>query len=193
MQGNFKYVLIFVVVLSSSVLPAAIQALDTDALKKDAVEIIKQFGSTLQGKLGAAMKSGGPTEAIKVCSKDAPEIASQLSRESGQFVRRVSLKLRNPSDAPDAWEQKALQDFDAAVKSGKDAKDLAFAEVVTEPEGQYFRFLKAIPTAELCLSCHGAKVDPAVEKALKETYPHDVARGYELGMVRGAFSIKRKL
>ena len=158
--------------------------------KAESVAIVKKFASTLQGELQAAMKSGGPVKAIGVCSEKAPAIAAQLSRESGGLVRRVSLKVRNPMDIPDAWERDVLADFDKQVSGGEKAEKLAKGEMVTEGGQKYFRFMKAIPTAELCLTCHGAKVNPAVEKSIKTSYPHDVARGYEVGMVRGAFSIK---
>ena len=158
--------------------------------KEESVALVKKFATSLQGELQAAMKSGGPVKAIGVCSEKAPAIAAQLSRESGGLVRRVSLKVRNPMDIPDAWERAVLVDFDQQVKGGADAAKLGKGEMVTEGDQKYFRFMKAIPTAELCLTCHGAKINPAVEKTIKANYPHDVARGYEVGMVRGAFSIK---
>ncbi|MDH5751085.1 MAG: DUF3365 domain-containing protein [Deltaproteobacteria bacterium] len=192
---NRKFIMLAVLAgFSLAFFPAGFSAADDkESLKKDAVKIVKQFAEELTGKMQAAMKQGGPPKAIEVCSRDAQDTASRLSRENGQVVRRVSLKLRNHADAPDAWEQNVLKEFDSQVKSGKNAQDLAKAEIVSEPEGRFFRFMKAIPTAELCLACHGKSIDPTVKSALSENYPHDNAQGYEAGMVRGAFSIKRKL
>ena len=48
--------------------------------------------------------------------------------------------------------------------------------------------MKAIPTAELCLACHGTKIDPVVAAKLTELYPRDQARGYKVGDIRGAFT-----
>jgi len=158
--------------------------------KEEAMGIVKTFATTLKGELEAAMKAGGPVKAIEVCSEKAPAIASELSRASGGFVRRVSLKLRNPSDMPDSWERAVLEYFDQQAAGGADLVKLGKGEMVTEGGQKYFRFMKAIPTAEVCLTCHGATLAPEVASALDKKYPHDVARGYRAGMVRGAFSVK---
>jgi hypothetical protein len=49
--------------------------------------------------------------------------------------------------------------------------------------------MKAIPTGAVCLACHGQTLAPEIQEALDTDYPHDRARGYELGQIRGAFSI----
>ena len=66
---------------------------------------------------------------------------------------------------------------------------MAYAEVV---DGSY-RFMKAQGVEAVCLSCHAAEIKPEVEAALKEKYPEDMARGYSLGQIRGAFSLTRDL
>ncbi len=155
--------------------------------------LVKRFAVAMQAELLQSLNQGGAQEAIPVCSRVAPEIASRLSRESGALVRRVSLKLRNPANMPDAWEQAALRDFDAAVARGVDPATLVRAETVQEPAGRYYRLIKAIPTKELCLVCHGTAVQPATRAVLDARYPHDAARGYRVGQVRGAFSVKMPL
>ena len=94
-----------------------------------------------------------------------------------------------------AWEQKVLAEFDARAAKGDDPAKLEFAEVVTEPAGQYFRYMKALPVQPLCLSCHGGATDvaPAVKAKLGTEYPHDKATGYSAGQIRGAITIKRPL
>jgi hypothetical protein len=53
--------------------------------------------------------------------------------------------------------------------------------------------MKAIPTGEVCLACHGSDITPEVAAAIDERYPDDMARGYSLGDVRGAFSLSKPL
>jgi len=62
---------------------------------------------------------------------------------------------------------------------------MSHAEVV---DGK-LRFMKAQGVEQVCLNCHAAKLKPEVEAALKENYPLDQARGYNLGQIRGAFSL----
>ena len=51
--------------------------------------------------------------------------------------------------------------------------------------------MKAIPTGEVCLACHGKDINPDVASALDAAYPQDQARGYALGDIRGAFSVSK--
>lgn len=57
---------------------------------------VKEFATSLQGELGAAIKAGGPVRAIEVYSTKAPAIAADISKKQGWKVARTSLKLRNP-------------------------------------------------------------------------------------------------
>lgn len=176
------------VLLSTSI--SIVNANDkSNALKKEAIGVVKQFGGTLKPQLGKALKSGGPVKAINVCSTQAPAIAKDLSAKTGWNVSRVSLKARNQSAIPDAWEAKILKQFDERQAAGESAKKMAYAETVN---GQ-FRFMKAQGVEQVCLTCHAGKVSPEVEASLKEHYPNDQARGYSLGQIRGAISLSKDL
>lgn len=159
-------------------------------------QVAKMLVTQLGAELKKALEKGGPAQAIGVCRDAASRIALDLSVQNGWQVRRVSLKTRNPMiGMPDAWEQQVLQSFDARVAAGEKAETLEVTEVVEEPTGRYLRFMKALPVGKLCLNCHGsdAVVAPETAAAIAAHYPHDRARGYAEGEVRGAVSIKRRL
>ena len=160
------------------------------SLKAEAVSIVKRFGGNLKPRLKEALKSGGPVKAIDVCSRKAPEIAGELSHETGWQVKRVSLKPRNSSTAvPDEWERKVLQQFNERLAQGESPGQLAHGEIVN---GR-FRFLKAQPVESICLTCHGKNVTEKIRNTLRKNYPDDKATGYSLGEIRGAFSLSKKL
>lgn len=164
--------------------------------KDDAREIAGELVQRLGAALRKAMADFGPEGAITVCRDTAPQLAGELSRRTGWRVARVSLRVRNPLlGAPDAWEQEMLEGFDAAVKSGAKPEVLEVAEIVDEPQGSYFRYLKALPVHPLCLTCHGTKesIPPGIQSRLAAEYPHDKATGHTVGQVRGAVTIKRSL
>ncbi len=48
-------------------------------------------------------------------------------------------------------------------------------------------YAEPIWTGALCVTCHGANLAPAVEEKLKDAYPKDAARGFELNSFRGVF------
>ena len=155
--------------------------------------VTMEFMETLKGELQTAIKAGGPVNAIQVCNTRAPEIAAGLSEKKGWTVARTSLKYRNPDNAPDAWERKVLEQFEGRKAKGEDPKQMAYAEVVEDGGTKIFRFMKAIPTGPVCLVCHGEKIDAATEAKIQELYPEDRARGFNLGDIRGAFTITQPM
>ena len=152
---------------------------DDSALLIKSRTLTSEYATQLQAALQEALSTGGPVAAIGVCRDLAPAIQSELSRQSGAFVRRTSLKFRNPGNAPDDWETEALETF-----ANSDQQ-----EVFEITSSGATRYMKAIPTGGVCLACHGEQLAADVKESLDAAYPHDRARGYSLGEIRGAFSI----
>jgi len=152
---------------------------------------VKSFMTRLKGELQAGMKAGGPANAISVCHTKAPEITASVSKEKGWEIGRTSLKTRNPANKPDQWELAVLKKFEQRKAAGEDPKKMEYSELVETDGKQTFRYMKAIPTGAICLTCHGEKLAPEVEAKLKELYPQDQATGFKLGDIRGAFTIKQ--
>lgn len=155
---------------------------------------VQKFSSTLKDALQQALQNGGPVNGIAVCHDKAGQIAADLSQELGMLIGRTSLKVRNASNAPDTWEQAVLKQFEARKVQGEPVDKLEFFAIINEEDGQKtFRYMKAIPTAALCLSCHGENIPPEVDAKLKELYPNDAARGFKEGDLRGAFTFAKPL
>jgi hypothetical protein len=153
-----------------------------------------EFMATLKAELMKAMRYGDPANAIKVCKNRAPEIAAQKSEATGWRVARTSLKVRNPANAPETWERRVLESFEARRARVENVKKLEHGEIVTEDGKRFFRYMKAIQTRGICLRCHGTNIDPAAAAtALREFYPHDQATGFKLGDIRGAFTITQPM
>jgi len=155
--------------------------------------LVQEFSQSLQRELQRGMKAGGPVYAIGVCNVNAPSITASLGTESGWDVGRTSLRVRNPGNAPDDWERHVLETFEERLLSGEEATDIEYYEVVQQDGDSVFRYMKAIPTVELCESCHGSTLDQAVRERLRDLYPMDRARGYRAGDIRGAFTFAKSL
>ena len=171
----------------------AIQAESDDPLVQQARSVVGEFSKALKSALQQSMSSGGPVEAIGVCHLEAPLIATKTSKKSGWQVRRTSLKLRNSANAPDPWELAVLEAFEKRKVAGEDPAKLEFSETVDMNGQSTFRYMKAIPTAGVCLACHGDKQSPEVTAKLKKLYPDDQAHGFAVGDLRGAFTLKKPL
>ena len=177
---------------AAALAPAAMAAGDTDP-QAEAKAAIAAFGNALKTELMAAMQAGGPLNAIEVCSIRAPAIAESVSLDSGMQLSRVSLRNRNPGNAPNDWQASVLREFEARLAAGEAAESLSWQDVSRSGSQQEFRLMKAIPTAPLCLQCHGAALAPPVAEKIAELYPEDKATGFREGDIRGAFVVTKLL
>lgn len=160
-------------------------ATQQDVLKKEAAALIPPFAKHLMDTVQQAKEEGGPVAAVDACQALAPEIADEHSTAEWE-IGRTSLKTRNSDNVADAWERSVLEQFAERAANGEDAKTISYAETVN---GQ-FRMMKAIPLQEGCLGCHGTDIKPEIAAALDAKYPNDQARGYAVGDIRGAFTLR---
>lgn len=161
--------------------------------RTDARAAVGQFAAALKAELGAAMQSGGPLAAITVCHEKAPAIAAEVSHERGMTLSRVSARNRNPGNAPNTWQAEILAAFEQRKADGEAFDTLEWQAVAETADGKEYRYMKAIPTAPLCLQCHGQAIAAPVADKLAEFYPEDRATGFAEGDIRGAFVVTRKL
>jgi hypothetical protein len=177
-------------VRETGALGSAAKPVDLEGLAEAARQTVQLFKDRLKGQLSAAIKSDGAANAISLCQTIAPDLSTELTDSSGFEVLRTSLKLRNPENAPGAWELEVLKSFQERAAAGTDPDKLeSYGEVVTPEGDRLFRYMRGIPTAELCLNCHGSEIRPDVKAELVRYYPDDKATGYKLGELRGAFSL----
>lgn len=154
----------------------------------------KKLGGELKSALMGAMGQDGPAAAMNVCHDEAHIIAQRICEEDGLEVGRTSRKFRNPSNAPDEWEEAGLETFAARITAGEKPQDLElWATVIDADGGTTFRYLKAIPTGPLCLTCHGDEPTQDIAKMLAKLYPEDQALGFSAGDMRGAFTVQLEL
>jgi len=152
-------------------------------------QLTLQLGGQLKGELTKAIADGGAVAAINVCYTRAPEIAAQLSKSSGARVGRTALRVRNPSNAPDNLERSVLEQFATDLGSGPIDRPLEAAFEIRRGDALERRYMRAIPTDALCLTCHGKTLAPELAAAIAQNYPGDQGTGFELGQLRGAFSV----
>jgi len=178
----------------AAILLASLPTLAGDLLP-EARQVAAALPPKLLAVLTAEMEKSGPEGAIAVCRDKSPEMAKSASAESGWAIRRVSLNNRNPKAVPDAWERAVLEDFDRRAAAGENPAALEKGEVVAQDGKKTYRYMKALPTAGLCLNCHGARegLTPAVREKLAALYPQDKAVGYAPGQIRGAITLRKPL
>jgi len=170
-----------------------VYATDNQQLTDETRGAIKALGAELKATLKTTMKSEGPIKAISVCNVQAPKLAQKVSTEKGMEVGRTSLKTRNELNAPDPWELSVLEQFEHRKAEGEAVKKIEYSEVTHHNGNKVFRYMKAIPTDDVCLMCHGKQIAENLSAELKKLYPNDQATGFSKGDIRGAFTVVKIL
>ena len=160
-----------------------------NAMRVSASDFMKDLKSILIKEI----QSGGLLQAVSVCSDTAQLLTNNFGVERGIFIRRVSVKNRNPNIFPDDFEKRILNQFELLHQNNEINSNTEFYEIVSEGDYNYLRYMKPIIVQAECLNCHGNQSDmmPEVKELIVQNYPDDKAIGYKVGDLRGAVSIKK--
>ncbi len=148
--------------------------------------IAARFQQDLGQQLMSSLAENGPAGSIGICSEAAPAIAARLSGESGARVSRTALRTRNPGNAADANARSVMEQFAARLQAGKSPDTLH--DYAANDDGSA-RYMRAIVTQPLCLTCHGDDIAPEIRAEIARRYPEDQATGFHAGELRGAFLV----
>jgi hypothetical protein len=170
-------------------LPARADEIPPAALAK-AKSTADNLMKDLIGLLFSTLDAEGPSGAVRICAEVAQDRTAAHARD-GIYVRRVSQKVRNRANRPDAVEIRKLEKLEGLHRQKKLPAE--WVEVRAEPDGsKMLHYLRPIVVMEKCLACHGPRdqIQPAVLDLLGRRYPHDQAVGYRAGDFRGAVSVR---
>lgn len=182
--------LVTVVALTSSALAIPDHEDDAAFIEQRAQQATQRLAKALASRLKASMRAGGPLAAIDTCHVEAPGITETTGEAEGLVVARTALRVRNPANTPDEWEQTQLERFSTALAEGAAPGSLSALERVDTGGGDHvWRYMQPILTGGLCLQCHGDVLAPEVAAAIAERYPNDQATGFALSSLRGAFTV----
>jgi hypothetical protein len=102
-------------------------------------------------------------------------------------VKRTSLRVRDPQNAPDAAERAVLEFYQKAFASGGAVPEMLVQNVTPPGQPPEVRIYRPLSTRPLCLVCHGPvkRLSPGVRQALEHLYPQDAAVDYAANEWRG--------
>ncbi len=148
------------------------------------------LGQGLMSALLARLEASGPDSALAFCADSAQGLTARYQL-AGVDVHRTSLRVRNPSNAPDSAEVRVLEYLAGLKMTGALPKE--FMEVRRSEGGtRELRYYRPVTVAAGCLNCHGALegLKPSIRTVLAERYPEDQAVGYAEGDLRGVVAVR---
>lgn len=144
----------------------------------------------LGGTLMKTIQQDGIVEAISYCNVVAYPLIDSIATAQGLYIKRVSLRTRNPQDVPDAYETSLLEAYEYALEKGvQPTEEIRFSD----DKKQVLYSRPIMISNAMCLNCHGtigAEILPQVHDKINALYPADNATGHKLGDLRGMWSIK---
>lgn len=166
--------------------PAMTAGLDQSEWVLQSQRAASEFAASLRARLQAGLKQG-PTAAIEVCHREAPQIASEVGARYALHLRRTSLRVRNTDNAPSPADEAILAALAMRLQAGEPASDI---EIIEDRGAAGTLLAKPLVMEAVCLMCHGERLEPAVSAAIALRYPADQATGFRLGELRGALLVE---
>jgi hypothetical protein len=107
--------------------------------------------------------------------------AKRLAEENGWRVAQLAEKYRNPDHRLDPEAERVYR-----MMAGDPGLMGIWARAEFEGQAGY-RYFRRIVVEEACLACHGPQEDRP--QFVKDGYPEDRAYGFEVGDLRGLYSV----
>ncbi len=154
---------------------------------------INRVGYSLVTEVSSAIAKEGIERAVEMCHLKAlpltGEIISGMPRITA--VKRTSLRVRNPANAPDAAEQLVLDRVQKDVTSGDDPPKVLVQRIDLPGGKREWRVYRPVGVLQQCAECHGPseKQSAALRETLQTRYPNDKATGYAVGEWRGLIRV----
>lgn len=156
-------------------------------------QLTQELLMTLKTELQAAIAEGGFEKAIDVCNLRAMPLTKIKEESAGKNIRikRTTNLFRNPLNAPDKFEKKALEHFEGLIAQNTPLPE-NYIQKVTTRDSTYFYFYKPLKIEAMCLGCHGKpeNIEQGILSQLLALYPADKATGYGEGDLRGLVSVR---
>ncbi|MFA0961791.1 DUF3365 domain-containing protein [Roseivirga sp. BDSF3-8] len=151
-------------------------------------EVSRISQQELIATLQLAIEAHGVPGAVTFCNVEALSLMDSLSTATKSRIRRVSQRYRNPKDEPNELEANLLDAYAYSVEQNEAPGD----NIQMLDNGKILYTKPILLGAELCLNCHGTKseISPETQSQINELYPQDKATGYQIGQLRGMWSIE---
>ncbi|MHC4523395.1 MAG: Tll0287-like domain-containing protein [Planctomycetota bacterium] len=112
-------------------------------------------------------------------------IANDFSLRTGYKLKQTALRVRNPRNKADEWEEKVLKILE------KDRTKNGHGEITELHGKQVYRYMKPLYMEKECVMCHSVPevMPPEVREYIENNYSTDKALGYKEGDLRGGISV----
>lgn len=141
------------------------------------VEITRSYLAGVQDIINTDPLSGNKVFKGLNPARVGSQIAHRISKSTPYTIRQISLKYRNPHNAPDDFETAVLKNMEK-----QKPQDAFSGESLDVNNKKIFRYIDPLYIEEECLQCHGEPLGEFDISGYKK-------EGYKIGDLRGAISV----
>lgn len=147
------------------------------------IQEVERLDALRSGLARSFLGSGGDVDREtfrNVCQPVGKELKS-VAAENGWTVAQMAIKYRNPAHRADSAARAVMREMERD-------RELMGTWRRTRMDGREgVRYFRRIAVERACLACHGANEERPT--FVKEGYPEDRAHGFEVGDLRGVYSV----
>lgn len=152
-------------------------------------EVVSKLGTTLLSRLNHRYEqTQSVPRTVSYCKVVAYNLVDTMGSSLALEARRVSQKVRNLKDEPTDAERDILRQYESDNRNDRPTEPM-----IKEIDPNTIAYYQPITMGAFCLKCHGKVGEDISEEDyayIKSEYPNDRAVGYEVGDLRGMWSVK---
>lgn len=168
--------------------------------KDPAVADIAQFGFRTIERVGAMLvteitrelATRETSQAVSIMHLKGLELPKPVAGQPRvTAIKRTSLMLRDPSNAPDGADVAALNKIHTQLMADEAPDRMLVQQIEQAGQPTEWRVYRSIAASQSCLACHGdpKTFRPGVKEALDLLYPEDKAVDYSAQEWRGVLRV----
>ena len=155
-------------------------------------KMIDKIGSMLIDEVKSELATKETSETVSVMHLKGLELPKPLpGRPSITAIRRTSLMLRDPLNAPDGADLAAMDKIHKQLMADQSPDKMLVQKIEQPGKPVEWRVYRPIASSQSCLACHGdpKTFRPGVKEALDRYYPEDKAIDYSAQEWRGVIRV----
>ena len=162
------------------------------AIRRTGEPVIARIGSTLIYEVERTIADKGLAGAVEVVHlRNLALPKPEPGQPQVTAIKRTSLLIRNPDNAPDAADRAALEKIKTALEEGAEVPKLLIQRLDRPEAPPEWRVYRPITIMPQCIKCHGPKESqqPEVRTSLARRFPGDQAVDYSVYSWRGVIRL----
>lgn len=153
---------------------------------------IDRIGGQLVSEVTRELAAKEPRLVVSIMHLKQLELPKPVpGQPSITAIKRTSLLIRNPANAPDGADQAALNKIHKQLMADESVDKMLVQKIEQPGKPVEWRVYRPIASSQSCLACHGdpKTFQPGVKEALDQQYPEDKALDYAAQEWRGVLRV----